>query len=86
MEALKAKFEAHEDNSERDFERIEEHLGKHDETLEEIGVTLENHSCRLTAAETGIKTNNALIWKVIAAIMAALAGTQALAKFTGGLF
>lgn len=86
MEALKAKFEAHEDSSGRDFERIDERLGKHDEQLEEIGVTLENHSCRLTAAESGIKANNALIWKVIAAIMAALAGTQALAKFTGELF
>ena len=86
MEALKERFKAHENGAEKEFDRIDGRLGKHDEQLEEIGVTLENHSCRLTAAESGIKANNALIWKVIAAIMAALAGTQYLTKFAGTLF
>lgn len=86
MKALKERLGVHEDIAEKEFERIDSRLGKHDDQLEEIGVTLENHNCRLTAAETGIKANNALIWKVIAAIMTALAGTPYLAKFAAKFF
>jgi len=86
MKAVRERLESHEKNSGREFERIDSHLEKHDEQLEEIGVTLENHSCRIASAENGIKANNALIWKVIAAIMTALAGTPYLAKFTGKFF
>ena len=54
---------------------LEDAVEKHDERLGNLNVKLANHELRITNAEEGIRSNNALIWKVIAAIMTA--GTTA---------
>ena len=82
MRVLREKVET----EDRRIGEIEETLDKHDERIGNLNVKLSNHEIRITNAEEGIKSNNALIWKVIAALMTAGAGTVSVVHFGQNLF
>lgn len=82
MEVIKHRLHADEVR----IDEVEKTLDKHDARLAALADKTARHDVRISHAEDAIKSNNALIWKVIAALMTCGAGTVSALHFTPKFF